>query len=98
MTAGYDGGMAGKLGFKQSWRITERTSLLRLADDFQGMVVRGHISPSQAFEMSRVSGNDQLVVFRKIRDGTLSTYVKLRAFVDGLLDTNMEGTLFDIQP
>jgi ParB family chromosome partitioning protein len=90
--------LAGKLGFKQPWRITERTSLLRLADDFQGMVVKGHISPSQAFEMSRVSGNDQLVVFRKIRDGTLNTYVKLRAFVDGLLDTSAEGTLFDIQP
>jgi ParB family chromosome partitioning protein len=90
--------LAGKLGFKQSWRITERTSLLRLADDFQGMVVKGHISPSQAFEMSRVSGNDQLAVFRKIRDGPLSTYEKLRAFVDGLLDTSAEGALFDIQP
>lgn len=90
--------LAGKLGFKQSWRITERTSLLRLAEDFQGLVVKGHISPSQAFEMSRVSGNDQLVVFRKIRDGTLGTYVKLRAFVDGLLDTSAEATLFDIKP
>ena len=90
--------LAGKLGFKQSWRITERTSLLSLAEDFQGMVIKGHLSPSQAFEMSRVSGNAQLVVFRKIRDGTLNTYVKLRAFVDGLLDTSVEGALFDIQP
>ena len=90
--------LATKLGFKQPWRITERTSLLNLKADFQDLVIKGHLSPSQAFEMSRVSGEDQLVVFRKIREGKLDSYEKLRAFVSSLLDTSIEGSLFEIKP
>ena len=90
--------LAFKLGFKQPWRITERTSLLNLKTDFQDLVIKGHLSPSQAFEMSRVSGEDQLVVFRKIREGKLDSYEKLRAFVSSLLDTSIEGSLFEIKP
>ena len=90
--------LAGKLGFKQPWRINERTSLLNLKPDFQDLVIKGHLSPAQAFEMSRVSGEDQLVVFRKIREGKLDSYEKLRAFVSSLLDTGIEGSLFEIKP
>jgi ParB family chromosome partitioning protein len=88
--------LAKKLGYKQSWRITERTSLLSLAPDFQDMVLKGHIGHSEAFEMSRVSGEEQIIVFRKIKDGTLSTYEKLRAFVSGLLDKAVQEALFEI--
>lgn len=88
--------LAKKLGYKQSWRITERTSLLNLAPDFQDMVLKGHIGHSEAFEMSRVSGEEQVIVFRRIKDGTLSTYEKLRAFVNGLLDKAVQEALFEL--
>lgn len=47
--------LARKMGFKQMWRIDERTSLLNLTEEIQKMVVKGRITNSQAFEMSRVS-------------------------------------------
>ena len=38
------------------------------------------------------------MVFRKIREGKLDSYEKLRAFVSSLLDTSIEGALFEIKP
>ncbi|MBI5189936.1 MAG: ParB/RepB/Spo0J family partition protein [Nitrospirae bacterium] len=90
--------LAGMLGFKQPWRITERTSLLRLRGEYQDLALKGHLSPSQAFELSRVDGEDQLVVFRKINEGKLDTYEKLRAFVSAMLDDKAVVPLFDIAP
>lgn len=86
--------LAEKMGFKQIWRIDERLSLLSLDDQFKKLVVKGEMTNSQAFEMSRVSFGNQTVVYRKIMAGELGTYNKLRAFVDGLIAVERQGNIF----
>jgi ParB family transcriptional regulator, chromosome partitioning protein len=88
--------LAAKLGFKQPWRVTERTSLLNLAGDYQDLVVKGVLSPSQAFELSRVPREKQAVVFRKIRNGELNGYDKLRAFVTAMVNIEETMALFEV--
>lgn len=88
--------LAAKLGFKQPWRVTERTQLLNLAGDYQDLVIKGHLSPSQGFELSRVPKEQQQVVFRKIRSGELNSYDKLRAFVTAMVNIEETMALFDV--
>jgi ParB family chromosome partitioning protein len=89
--------LARKMGFKQVWRIDERTSLLNLSPDYQRLVVDGTIGHSQAFEMSRVSPGKQSLILRKIKSGELGTYNKLRSFVDGLILVEQQEALFAFQ-
>lgn len=89
--------LAAKLGFRQTWRIGERTSLLNLADEYQQLVIRGQLGNSQAFEMSRLPVGQQPIVFRRIRSGELDGYNKLRAFVDGLLNIGTTGEMFALE-
>jgi ParB family chromosome partitioning protein len=46
--------LAKRLG-KAPWRITERTALLKLEPQYQGLLASGNLTPSQAFEMSRLT-------------------------------------------
>jgi hypothetical protein len=89
--------LAKKLGFKQQWRIDERTSLLNLTPGFQQMVVKGTLGHSQAFEMSRVGAVQQETIFRKLQTGDLGSYNKLRAFVDGLITCQKQESIFSFQ-
>ncbi len=86
--------LARKMGFKQAWRVDERTSLLNLSPEHQRLVVDGTIGHSQAFEMSRVSADKQALLLRKITSGELATYNKLRSFVDGLIMMEQQEALF----
>jgi hypothetical protein len=87
--------LARKLGFKQVWRVDERLSLLNLAPKYQEAMVHGIISPSQAFEMSRLSEpEEQELVFRKIKAGELPTYNHLRRFVNALVEARKQTALF----
>jgi ParB/RepB/Spo0J family partition protein len=87
--------LAQKLGFKQVWRVDERLSLLNLAPKFQEALTLGGLSPSQAFEMSRLADyGDQELVFRKIRAGELPTYNHLRRFVTAMSDARKQTALF----
>ena len=86
--------LAARLGFKQPWRIGERTSLLNLAYEYQELVIKGQLGNSQAFEMSRLPRGQQPLVFRKIRNGELNSYNKLRAYVDGLLNIGVTDEMF----
>jgi ParB family chromosome partitioning protein len=87
--------LAQKLGFKQIWRVDERLSLLNLAAKYQELMVLGIISPSQAFEISRLrEPEDQEVVFRKIKMGDLPTYNHLRRFVNVMVESKKARTLF----
>ena len=61
--------LAKRLGIKQPWRITERTSLLSLRGEYQDLLARGQIGASQAYELSRLSPANQDVLFRAIRSG-----------------------------
>ena len=89
--------LAKRMGFKQAWRIDERTNLLNLAAEYQSMVIQGAVGNSQAFEMSRVSPDKQGLIFKKINSGELSTYNKLRAFVDGLIEIERQEGIFAFQ-
>ncbi len=89
--------LARKMGFKQVWRIDERTSLLNLTDEHQQLVIKGVISNSQAFEMSRVSPEKQALILRKILAGELGSYNKLRSFVDGLIMVESQGAMFMVK-
>ena len=77
--------VARKMGFKQTWRIRERTDLLRLHPKFQDMVHRKYLTPSQGFEMSRLPHDKQFVIFGAVTAGRADTYNKLRAMVNALL-------------
>lgn len=89
--------LAARLGFKQTWRIGERTSLLNLDEPYQKLVIKGQLGNSQAFEMSRVPRGQQLLVFRKINAGELNSYAKLRAFVDSLLNIGVTSEMFALE-
>lgn len=88
--------LSAKLGFKQIWRIRERTQLLNLAGDYQDAVIKGILSPSQGFELSRLPREKQAVVFRKIRDGQLVGYDRLRSFVSALVNIQETMAMFDL--
>jgi ParB family chromosome partitioning protein len=89
--------LAQKLGFKQVWRVDERLSLLNLSPKFQDALIFGAISPSQAFEISRLQDHgEQELVFKKIKAGQLPTYNHLRRFVNALVDAKKERFLFAV--
>jgi ParB/RepB/Spo0J family partition protein len=89
--------LAQKLGFKQVWRVDERLSLLNLSPKFQDALIFGVISPSQAFEISRLEDHgEQEVVFQKVKAGQLPTYNHLRRFVNALVDAKKEQFLFAV--
>ena len=89
--------LAQKLGFKQVWRVDERLSLVNLSPKFQDALTYGAISPSQAFEISRLQDHgDQEVVFQKVKAGQLPTYNHIRRFVNAMLDAKKERFLFAV--
>ena len=91
--------IAAKMGFKQAWRVRERMDLLRLRRDFQQALIENRITNSQAFEMSRLHQDMQIVLYEKIMTGKADTYDKLRAITNHLLVTPPEQTgLFNIPP
>jgi ParB/RepB/Spo0J family partition protein len=88
--------VAKTMSFKQVWRVDERTSLLKLTEENQALVIQGKLGNSQAFEMSRVTGEKQAIVLRKILAGELGSYNKLRAFVDGMIAIEDQTALFTL--
>ena len=87
--------LAQRLGIKQPWRITDRTQLLRLVPEYLALIERGHLSPSQGFELSRLSPRGQATLFDMIRGGRASTYAKLRAAADGILAAESQTSMFE---
>ncbi len=88
--------LAKQLGIKQSWRITERTSLLNLRDKYQrlvGLSEKSGLGNSQAFEMSRLPSEKQDVLYELIVEGKANSYNKLRAFANELLEPSIKVQL-----
>ena len=86
--------LAQKMGMKQTWRIRERTDLLRLHTRYRKMLVDKLISPSQAYELSRLSHDKQHILYEKIREGKANNYNKLRALANVLLVPPPQQTMF----
>lgn len=84
-----------RLGLKQSWRITERTSLLKIRPEYQVLLAKSIITPSQAFEMSRLNPANQDQLLALIKAGKCDTYNRLRATASALLETEQQSEMFD---
>jgi hypothetical protein len=69
---------------KQSWRITERTALLKLTAEHQEALARGALTPSQAYEMSRLGPAMQRVLFNALAAGRCRSFAELRKTVEAL--------------
>jgi ParB family chromosome partitioning protein len=76
--------LAQRLGLKQSWRIAERTALLKLTAEHQDAFGRGILTPSQAYEMSHLGPAMQRVLFNAIAAGKCRSYAELRKAVEAL--------------
>ena len=86
--------IAKKMGMKQIWRIRERTDLLRLHPQYQKMLIDRLITPSQAYELSRLPHDKQHQLHGFIRIGKADTYNKLRSLANVLLVPPPEQTVF----
>jgi ParB family chromosome partitioning protein len=89
--------LAHRLGLKQPWRITDRTSLLRLNPPYLDLLEKGHLSPSQGFELARLGPQDQNMLFGLITAGRCDTYAKLRAAADALIHAASQGAFWEEQ-
>ena len=86
-------GLAKKLG-KQTWRIEERLSLLKLRPEYQELFRARQLGASQAFEMSRLSHRLQDKLFEAIKTGKIETYNAVRAAASALLDADAQVEFF----
>ena len=86
--------LAKRLGLHQSWRITERTALLRLESGYQQLLHTGQLTPSQAQEMSRLEPRGQATLFRAINSGQCPNYNALRAQGTALVEAEAQIGMF----
>ena len=70
---------------KAAHRITERTDLLRLQPEYQGLLAGGNLKPSEATELARLAPRGQMVLFKAIQTGACKTYADLRATANALV-------------
>ena len=90
--------LALRLGLKQPHRISDRLQLLRLAPDYLDLFRKGHLTPSQAFELSRLDPAGQAALFAMLQTGRCETYARLRAAADGILAASAQIAMFDLPP
>jgi ParB/RepB/Spo0J family partition protein len=90
--------LAKKLGYKKTGPIYDRISLLNLKPEYQEMTIRGTLTPSQAYEISRLPREKQEVVYAKIRKGELNTYNKLYSFVTAMISLESQENIFALAP
>lgn len=86
---------AKKLGM-QSWRVTERTCLLRLLPEYQSLLTTKQLKPSQAFEMAQLAPKGQQKLFTAIRFNRCPSYNALRAVSLALREEEAQTSIFDI--
>ena len=86
--------LATRLGIKQPWRIRDRVNLLSLKPEYQHLLSAQQITPSQAYEISRLQPHGQDVLFRSIRTGKLDEYGTLRAATTALLEQEQQISIW----
>jgi ParB/RepB/Spo0J family partition protein len=90
--------LAKKLGYKKTGPIYDRLSLLNLLPDFQELVIKGTLTPLQAYEISRLPKEKQDIAYQKVLKGELNTYNKLYAFVTAMINLEAQGEIFALAP
>lgn len=88
--------LARATGLQQTWRIEERTCLLRLRDQYQQLARSGQLGASQAFEMAQLSPAGQDRLFTMIRKGECPNYAQLRSAAMVLRDAESAPAMFDL--
>jgi ParB family chromosome partitioning protein len=90
--------LARKLGYKKTGPIYDRLSLLNLRSEYQDLVVKGALTPLQAYEISRLPQEKQAIAYQKVVKGELNTYNKLYAFVTAMITLESQGEIFALTP
>jgi ParB family chromosome partitioning protein len=90
--------LAKKLGYKKIGPIYDRLSLLNLQPEYQDLVIKGTLSPLQAYEISRLPQEKQVIAYQKVLKGELNTYNKLYAFVTAMINLEAQGEIFALAP
>jgi len=84
--------LARRIG-KAPYRITERTDLLKIREEYQQLFASGNIKPSEAQELSRLSPRGQDVLFRAIKHGQCKTWYDLRVCANALVEAEAQAEL-----
>ena len=87
--------LAARLGLKQPWRITERTALLNLRQEYQGLLKSKQLTPSQATELSKLGERGQDTLFQAIRRGDCKTYDTLRIASTAVAEAESQVSMFE---
>ncbi|WP_428489094.1 ParB/RepB/Spo0J family partition protein [Rhodopila sp.] len=83
---------------KAAYRITERTVLLRLQPDYQGLLDSGNLSPTEAYELATLSPRGQKALFKAIRSGACRTAADLRVAATAIADAESQMDLIGDEP
>ena len=83
---------------KAPHRITERTVLLTLQPEYQGLLASGNLKPSEATELARLGSRGQMTLFNAIRSGSCRNYNDLRATANALVQAEAQLTLMPDEP
>ncbi len=86
--------LAERLGLKSVSRVTDRTALLNMKPEYIDLMEKGHLSLSQANELSRLDPHGQDKLFVLIRDGRCETGAKLRAAAAAIAGDAAQGGFF----
>jgi hypothetical protein len=77
--------------------VRERLDLLRLHPTYQRCLIDRRLTPSQAYEMSRLPEDQQHALMLHLEQGRAETYDKLRALVNKLLQPPAEQVTFGLE-
>jgi ParB family chromosome partitioning protein len=90
--------LAHRLGIKQPHRITERLHLLKLRPEYQDLMTKRQLTPSQGTELARLDAETQPLLFAMITKGQCPTYARLRAAADGFVSAASQPSMFEMAP
>ena len=83
---------------KATYRIIERTDLLKLREEYQGLLASGNLKPSEAAYMTKLSPRGQDTLFNAIRTGSCKSWSDLRVNTAALVDAEAQLTLMPDAP
>jgi ParB family transcriptional regulator, chromosome partitioning protein len=83
---------------KAPHRITERTALLTLQPEYQGLLASGNLKPSEATELARLTPRGQATLFNAIRSGGCQSYNDLRLTANALVQVEAQLVLMADEP
>lgn len=89
--------LAAKIGYKITYRIDIRVSLLNLTPELRKSAVSGDLSASQAYEISRLPATRQVLASEKVLRGELRTINKLRSYVNAVIAMENQEAFFELE-